>query len=188
MKCILYTQQNIKLKLKKAASLKHNIYFFHNKPFIPDCHLSVTPIPLQIFENRLWPQLPGFFSQLWSVPHPSFPEKSIPLRLRLVSQSKQGFDKWKSRCAVTRSHRSKPAAGFCARAWVLGVFWQLRSPFSYSVKFLHDPFTLWRKKNGSKTHLQELCSLCPGLSHVAGSEVETGDVHLQRLQPEIDKN
>lgn len=39
-----------------------------------------------------------------------FPGKSIPLRLGLVSQSKQGFDKWKSRCAVTWSHCSKSAA------------------------------------------------------------------------------
>lgn len=43
---------------------------------------------------------------MWKVLHPSFPQKSIPLQLHLVSQSKQGFDKWERRCAVTWSHSS----------------------------------------------------------------------------------
>lgn len=120
--------------------------------------------PQQAFHTRLPPQcnsppnlweLPlataaRLFSQLWSVPHPSFPGKSIPLRLGLVSQSKQGFDKWKSRCAVTWSHRSKSPARFCVSVRASVCFYSCEVPSlessPYSVKFLPDPFTHWQQQ------------------------------------------
>lgn len=116
--------------------------------------------PQQAFNTRLPPQCNSppnlsesplataarLFSQLWSVLHPSFPGKSIPLRLGLVSQSKQGFDKWKSRCAVTWSHRSKSPARFSVRVCFYSCMVPSLESFPYSVKFLPDPFTRWQQQ------------------------------------------
>lgn len=157
--------------------------------------------PQQAFNTRLPPQCNSppnlsesplataarLFSQLWSVPHPSFPGKSIPLRLGLVSQSKQGFDKWKSRCAVTWSHRSKSPARFSVRVCVFTAAWCLRwSTFPTPLNFCLIP--LPAGNNSFRIHLQKLPSLSPGPSHEALTEVETRDIHFQRLEPEIGKD
>ena len=140
--------------------------------FMPDCHLSVTPIPLRIFGNGPRPTAARLLSQLWSVPHPSFPGSrflggsalSASVNRILINGS-QGVQS--PGAAAPKCSCSSPCESVFTAA--RGLRW---SPFHDSVQFLSDPFHPLAAAASKYTFRTSLSSLCPGLSH----EVETGDV------------
>lgn len=205
--CILHTQQNFWLKVKnwflpppspitysKIAFLYAMVCFFFlpsNKRSMPDCHLSVTPIPLQISRNRLWPQLPGF-SHSCGARH---------IHLFLGSRFLCGsvLSARVNRVLINGS-QGVQSPGAAVPSLLLVSLWESASQCVFTaVRCLRcSPLcpTLLNfclipspaDTNGFKTHLQKLRSHSPGLAHEAETVVETKDKRFQKLEPEIDKD
>lgn len=124
----------------------------------PQCNTNSPP---NLWESPL-ATAARLFSQLWSVPHPSFTGKSIPPRPGLVSQRKQDFDKWKSRCAVTWSRHSKSHARLCVFLQLWGAFAGVLS--STPLNICQIPLPRWQRRQNtpSETLLTQSWTLSRG--------------------------
>lgn len=176
-------KKNPEFKGSWPPNCPHNVltewYLYKQSPHpnIPDCHLSVTPIPLQISENRLWPQPPGFSHSCGTC------------RIHLSRGSRflcgSVLSARVNRVLINGSQGAQsPEATVQSLPLVsVSVFLQLRGARSLQSFLLLCSISAWSLYPPASKHTFRN-SLRPGLSQ----EVETGDIHLQRLAPEIDKN
>lgn len=160
--------------------LNHGIFCLHAR-LPPQCHTNSPP---NLWESPLAHSCQAFLTAVERAAS-IFPGKSIPPPLGLVSQCKQDFDKWKSRCAVTWSRRSKCSClSLCESVFLQlwGVFAGVRSPTPLNFCLILLP----AGNSGFKIHLQELSELT--LSWTISRGCKRGRNRRRRLEPENAKD